>query len=134
MKASPKQIGFIKSLQSKAGMDDVAYRAMLNSVTGKTSATELTSVEAARVIERLNGGTAHRKFRPRSDKAYVRRIYVVWRKLAEAGAVKADGLTAFVRNQTGVDTVEWLSPSQGNHINEALKAMAQRKGVSLDRR
>lgn len=139
MTVTKKQIGMIKAMQSRLGLDDAAYRAMLRHVAGKESATKLSGAEAARVIDHMrrligrDGASGAGRYRPRSDKAYVRRIHVVWRLLAEAGAVNKRGLNGFVRRMTGIDNVEWLEPEDGRKVNEALKAIAAREGVSLGR-
>lgn len=135
--ASKKQIGLIKSLQSTRDLGDGEYRQLLIALTNKDSAKKLTVSEASRVIEHLKGGesepTPHnRRYRQKSDKPYVRRIYVVWRLLKDAGVV-GDGLNPFVKSQLGVDNVEWLTLEQGRKFNQTLKAMADRNGVNIDR-
>ena len=125
-----KQIGLIKTLQSKAGLDDADYRSLLKRITGRTSCTKLTTKQAAAVIRELGGGrTAPR----RSDKAYVRKIHVLWGLLVKAGVVNRSGLNGFVARQTKIDNVEWLEPQDGFKVIEALKDWLDRAEVDYER-
>ncbi|MAO56703.1 MAG: hypothetical protein CMM61_13545 [Rhodospirillaceae bacterium] len=126
------------------GLDDDTYRDVLETVTGKTSCRDIDAAGLSAVLDhfaargwapgKVAGADKRRQnFRARSTKKYVRLIYVYWRLLTEAGVTNKAGLDAFVKRQTKVDSVEWLSAAQGNQVIEALKEMARRAGVSLER-
>lgn len=44
----------IKAAQRKLGLDDATYRTMLATITGRTSATELSLAQIGRVLDHLN--------------------------------------------------------------------------------
>ncbi|PLY04751.1 MAG: hypothetical protein C0622_02265 [Desulfuromonas sp.] len=50
---APKQIGIIKMAQAQLGLDDVTYRQLLADEFNKTSSTQLTAMEANRLIDIL---------------------------------------------------------------------------------
>jgi phage gp16-like protein len=110
------------------GLDEDAWRGLLERVTGQRSAAGLDLDQLADVIEELrrHGFTARRRELPSAQQ---RKIAAIWADLHAGGAVK-DGspkaLDAFVKRQTGIDSLRWLPPEGCNKVIEALKAWQSR--------
>jgi len=121
--------------KKELNMDDGDYRAFINRHTGKSSAGALNEKQLHALLDAFkNHGfkpKSKNTFKPKSNKPYVRLIYVLWKKLSDANVTHKTGLNKFVKSQIGVDSVEWLDNSQCQQIIEALKKWAKRKDVSL---
>ncbi|WP_282093057.1 gp16 family protein [Epibacterium ulvae] len=116
-------------------MHDDDYRTMLHSCTGKRSAAGLSQDERLVVLEEMKrrgfqqSGGKNQRHRPKSDKAYVRKVFALWGELKRDGIWKEKGrqsLCNFVSAQTGVDDPEWLNFDQASKVIEALKDMQKR--------
>ncbi|MDT8856451.1 regulatory protein GemA [Paracoccaceae bacterium Fryx2] len=131
------------------GLDDDTRRDLQLVATGKASMAEMTEADLRKVVDTLKARGFQAGFKdgskpgkraaaPRGD---VRFCHVMWRLLAEKGAVKVagpDGLNAFVRarfeNAWGsvpidIDALrEW---QQISDVVRALKAMCARAGIEL---
>lgn len=132
------QLAKIHIAKAAMGQDEDTYRAFLKRVTGKESASALSDKQMVAVLSAYrdagwDGAKKTGKWRPKSKKPYVRKIFVLWSLLVKAGKVNAKGLKAFVEGQTGVADPEWLTPAQGNNVLEALKAWLDREGVAYER-
>lgn len=120
--------------KKQLAMDDDAYRAMLRSVGGVDSAKDLTSAAADRVLRHLerSGFKPVRKSnargvaegRPLAGDPQSTKIRALWLELHRAGVVRNPteaALAAYVKRQTGVEALQWLSSAQASQLIEALK-------------
>ena len=114
--------------KKELGLDEETYRALLKDVTGQESTKELTMPQLESVIERL----IKQGFKPKktkADRAFAqdapsKKIRALWLELNKAGLVKdpnESALCAFVKRQTGVEALQWLTPDQSRNVIEALK-------------
>jgi phage gp16-like protein len=115
------------------GLDDDAYRDVLKSVTGKTSAAELSSAERFQVILAMGKLGAKvtstpfpgRPVRPQADKAgLIRKIEA---QLAEAKRPWSYAHAMAVR-MFKVDQVQWCDADQLRRLVAALAYDAKRHG------
>jgi phage gp16-like protein len=127
-------IAKIHVAKTQLGMDEEAYRDLLESVTQKRSCADMDERELHLVLEAMRR-VGFKPFFPATKdkdvKTQVDKIRALWLDLAKAELVP-DGepaLLGFVKRQTKVDRLEWLTPKQCNSVIEALKAIQSR---SLD--
>ena len=111
------------------GDDD--YRAILVRVTGQTSSATCSERQLERLIEEFKrlGWIPKRGANPISSKAYVRKVYALWREAGIVGAVdnaNKEALRAFVVRQTGKSAPDFLGPTEANKVSEGIKAMIAR--------
>lgn len=129
------------------GMEDGDYRDMLERVTGKRSSKGLSKAHKNAVIAELKRlgfetrptGTGWKK---KSERGDIRYIFVLWRLLAEAGAVTSGrkALNAWIGNpnfrakwgECPTDA-NFLSIDRARDVIEALKDLCRRHQVRLDR-
>lgn len=124
----------LRAIRHKAGeqLDDAAYRAILQRCAGVASSTQIKSLAKADAVldefRRLGiGSPARPKLAPMQKK-----MWSLWQQLADAGMVNnrhMSGLLGFVRRQTGVDALEWLTWPQEHQIVEALKSWLLRRAT-----
>lgn len=112
-----------------------AYRTLLESVAGVTSAADLDADgrrEVLACLRRLGweprGGPRRRAHAgPAGPQAA--KIAALWGALHRAGKVRhgdASALRRFVLRMTGVEALEWLTARQANAVIEALKSWLAR--------
>lgn len=128
----------IHAAKSRIGLDDDAYRDLLERETGKRSSKDLTESQRKAFLTTLNemGGA-----RPRLDGKYAGKLQALWIAAWNLGIVrdKRDAaMLAFIRRQTGIDHTRFLrDPMDADKVVEALKAWLAREGGvdwSFDRR
>lgn len=127
--ARRRELGLIHTGRGQLGMGEPEYRLMLQRVTGKSSAAELTAAERHLVIDELRrlGFKAPRR-RPLAEPQQ-RMIRGLWIDLAKREALRDRSdraLDAFVKRQSGVDRLEWLDVPGCAKVIEALKAWLAR--------
>ncbi len=145
------QIGAIHALKSRAGLDDDAYRDMLEVRTGKRSSTALTKGEAIGVIDHLKsvsspsqGGVDDNLNRGRAqgalrlDGPYAGVCRALWISAWNLGLIRErsdKALVAFVKRQTGIDHLNWVKDgADARSAIEGLKKWITREsGVEWDR-
>ncbi|RAI37540.1 hypothetical protein CH338_15800 [Rhodoplanes elegans] len=154
--ASSKQIGAIHALKARIGLDEAAYRDLLEGETGQRSAKALSTAQAARVIDRLKGfsGQPRSGFKSglpdalpcaaatgaaagardgtlRLDGAYAAKLRALWISAWDLGLVRdrSDAaLLAFVARQTGIVHTRWLRDARdAAAVIEALKSWITRE-------
>lgn len=107
------------------GLSEDDYRAILEQVTGHSSARDCSDGQLGLVVDRLRArGWRPKKGGKRSNDPAVRKIWALWAALGELGALRTptrQGLRQFCRSQVQVEDPEWLSPAQARQIIEALK-------------
>lgn len=141
-RAAPDRVVLIRKIQvarRDLAMEEESYRAMLARVTGRDSLKTMTPQEMERVLrefERLGfvGKKKVRKFRPSSDKPYVRLIFALWREMSPM--LRSEGseeaLRTFIMKMAGVDAPQFLNEPQARRVIEGLKKWRDRlkKGES----
>lgn len=121
--------------RAQLGLADADYRALLGRVAGVDSAARLDArgrVAVLHEFKRLGwaprANSAGKGVKP-SPKAHVRKVFALWGALERAGLLRdasRKALDAFVLRQTGVASVEWLTPEAATKVTEGLKAMLAR--------
>ncbi len=109
-------------------MADDGYRAILRQIGAQESTANLAVPELRRVLDHMKrcGFRVRSKGSARSIDAdkQARMIRGLWLDLADAGIVRnrsEAALAAFVKRQTGIDRLEWLSSAQASKVIEHLK-------------
>ncbi|MEA3533705.1 regulatory protein GemA [Rhizobium sp. CC-YZS058] len=129
-------IAAIKVAQKQLGLDDDVYRARLHSITGKTSAKDMTEDERQRVIEdfrRLGFRPATRRQdgRQKLTGKYVPKLQALWIAAYNLGIARErddSALLAFVKRQTGIDHTRFLhDAADARRVIEALKGWMERE-------
>ena len=126
-----KMIGKVHIAKNQLAIDDDVYRDLLEDVTGKRSCKDMDERELHLVLERMRGFGFKNFFPATKDnatKTQVDKIRALWIDLAKSELVP-DGesvLLGFVKRQTKVDRLEWLTPKQCNAVIEGLKAIQGR--------
>ncbi|MEM7507654.1 MAG: regulatory protein GemA [Pseudomonadota bacterium] len=125
------------------GIDEDLRHELQVHATGKTSMRAMSVADLDKVIAALEARgyqRARRGRRPAAQRADQRKIYVLWRLLAEAGVVQPGqaALRAFIGNSTftqkwgeAITAPDFLSVARAQDVIEALKAMGKRHGVDL---
>lgn len=127
-----KMIAKIKIGQKQINMDDDQYRDMLEDRYDKRSAAELNAKELADCIEhmeRLGAAYTPRPQKKLADDPQARKIRSLWLELADMGAVRnrsEEALEAYVKRQTRVEKLEWLSGAEASNVIESLKMWRDR--------
>ncbi|WP_374631788.1 phage protein GemA/Gp16 family protein [Ferrovibrio sp.] len=122
-----KLIKAVHACKTKKGIDDEAYRDILERDFKAKSSTELDNRQLGSLLTTLNGG---KWYRPKSSKPYVRMIFGLWAEMCRLGIPDYPtraGLKAFVKRQADVADPEWLTPETANAVIEALKAWKARE-------
>ncbi|MGR3485504.1 MAG: phage protein GemA/Gp16 family protein [Paracoccaceae bacterium] len=134
----------IHAASREIGIADDDRRALQLAATGKASTADMTEADLRGVIDALKargwtpkGGRG----RPKSPRADIRFIHVLWRLLAMEGHVTSgrEALNAFIRRSFGdkwatlLDVDMMRDPDQIAAVTEALKAMCRRHGVEVAR-
>ncbi len=124
------RIAKVHVAKKQLAMEDDSYRALLVRMTGKRSSAECSDAQLDAILGEFKrlGFTGEKPKTPRSDKAYVRMIYGIWKDLKpflNDHSVRA--LQSFVKRQTDVDAPEFLSPEEANDVIEGLKAWLVRE-------
>ena len=112
------------------GLDDATRRALQRRVTGRSSCSEMSAMELARVVAEM-GRTGRRDRLPTG--AGAAKLRALWISGWHLGVVRDRtdaGLAAWVRRQTGLDAAAWTTPAGLARAVEALKSwLAREAGV-----
>lgn len=132
-------IAKIHVAKTQLGLDDVAYRAMLLRVTGRTSSRDLTQPQAIRVIQEFKRGGWSEKMGGRSPAKTVSGQYApilraLWLSAYNLGVARSredSALIAFVQRQTGLSHTRFLTDAgDAKRAIEGLKKwLARDAGV-----
>ncbi len=120
--------------KKQLGLDDDTYRAKLRTITGKSSAKDMTEAERQQVLTVFrNDGFAPRPTQ-RKDRAsgkYAPKLQSLWIAAWNLGIVrdKRDvAMIAFVKRQTGLDHTRFLTDAfDATRAIEALKSWMRRE-------
>ncbi len=125
------------------GLDDDTYRAMIRRIGGVESSAQLDAAGRRALLAEFRSkgwkpapGKAA-KARALASDPQSRKIRSLWLALHAAGKVRdpsEKSLAHYVKRQTGVDRLNWLSVQQARTVIEALKGWAARTGVKLEDR
>lgn len=133
----------------KRGIDDDTRRDLIEQITGKRSSKDLTLPEFGQVLDRINRGAGGNRARPdQADKpakpkrasrpesvhpvhGKIRALWwtCYWLGLVDLPGENDQAIDAFVRRQTGIDALRFVTHRQAPAVIEALKDMARRAGV-----
>jgi phage gp16-like protein len=130
--ARNRSLAALHTGKRKLGWDDITYRDYLASVTGKRSASELTDLELARVLDSMRArgfkradGTTGPQIPPTQlDKA--RELWTVLHGLGELRQPTEQGFCSYVERMTQRSRPEWCTPEQLSKVIEGLKAWIAR--------
>jgi len=114
--------------------DDDTYRDVLERVTGKRSAGDLSDRQLHQVIAELKakGWKDRKPGRNAARDGQSRKIRALWLTLADAGAVRnrsESALRAYAKRITGLDDLRFADSHQKNAVIESLKDWCKREGV-----
>jgi phage gp16-like protein len=129
----------LKVGQRELGWDDEFYYGIWLPMqgaakkNGRYSATTLSNSQLFSAVEAMKAkGFRVRKkpsHRPLADDAQSQKIRALWLTLHQAGVVKnpsEKSLAAYVKRQTGVAALQWLTVAQASRVIEALKKWRKR--------
>lgn len=139
-------IAAIHVLKSKLSLTDDDYRALLQSLTGKRSAKDLSAAEQRQVRDHLQSlgqrmgvVQAATQRRPLSAAQFdrlkketrpkERKVWALWNQLHRGGKIEnpsAASLHAWVERQVGVSALRFATDPQLDTLIEALKAWGDR--------
>lgn len=117
----------LRAIRHKVGeqLDDDAYRDILQRCAGVASSTQIRSVAKAEAVidefRRLGLGTPPPR---KSLSPQQKKIWSLWQQLADKGQVRdrrMAGLLAWVKRQTGVDALSFMTWPQEHQVTESLK-------------
>lgn len=117
--------------KKELGLDDDAYRDVLERVVGQRSAKGLSDCKLKLIIsefKRLGWKPKTGTFQ-KSNKPYVRMIHSLWRSCYNKGVIKngsRQALRAFVKKRTDIADPDFLTYEQASPLIEALKEMESR--------
>lgn len=130
------------------GIDADTRHDLQLALTGKGSMSDMDETDLRAMVDGLRArgfkagfkGTSTGR-RPAAPRADLRFIHVLWKRLADAGALKKpgrDGLNAFVRSRfegkwqsVPIDVDALREAGQINDVIRALKDMCRRAGIVL---
>ena len=123
-------------------LTDESYADTLERITGKRSAADCDDPALDRVLAefvRLGWKPKHKRGRRRKEAApavrpRVAKIRALWRALHNLGEVvdpSDAALSAFVRRQTDLEALEWMTSALAYKVIEALKAWCGRAGFEV---
>lgn len=130
------------------GLDGETRRDLQLMVTGKASMQDMTDAELQRMVDALKmrgfvpaPALSHLRSRPAAPRADVRFCHVMWRLLAQKGAVREPGpagLNAFVRarfekkwGHVPIDIDAMREWGEIADVVDALKDWCRREGIDL---
>lgn len=133
-----KLIQLIHIAKSQLHLDDDTYRAMLTAQTGKNSTKNMTLAELRTVFEDLKTKgfkttpAKSTKFKRDSSMAgdnqskLIRHLWLSLHALGEVRDPRESALANYVKRQTGVQFLQWLTMSQASTVIESLKKWEMR--------
>lgn len=141
MPNSPDRARFIRLVhvaKRELRLDDDAYRAILQSVIGKKSTSDMQVFELKQLVEHLKkcGFTVKTTKKPTIKKDIQQdqhqqslKIRALWLSLATMGIIRDPSEAAlgkWIKRETDVDALAWLSGPQASSCIEKLKKWNQR--------
>jgi phage gp16-like protein len=135
-----KLIALIHVGKKELGLDDPSYRQLLLSYGGKDSSRLLNHTQLQSVLKRMRdlGFATHepekkpiQRYAPTGSQSSAEHLlYNLWEKLHVSGKVTQNteaALCAWLKRQTGIERVEWLSSQKLSKCIEAAKQWLNRE-------
>ena len=126
-----REIQLIHVARQKVGMDEDTYRALLHDRFGLSSSTDMDWRQRKQLLDHfktLGFKVVPSKKRPQSrplaSDVQSTKIRELWLMLHTNGKVRnpdESALAAFVKRQTKVDALQWLTTKQASAVIEELK-------------
>lgn len=124
-------LAMIHIAKKDLGLDDDTYRDMLWTVARVRSSADLDFSSRIKVLEHLKSrgfkpkqATKAKQKAPLSNEPQHKMIRGLWLELHAVGTVldpSEQAISRFIKNQTKIDRIEWLSTAQASQIIERLK-------------
>ena len=129
-------IQLIHIARNELGMDEDTYRQMLQGLTGKASTKGMDTTQLNCVLEsmkkkgfRVKPARKASSGLPRDNHPQSRKIRALWLEMAAAGIVRdssEQALALWVKRETGISALRWLSNEQASSVIEKLKKWQRR--------
>ena len=132
-----KMVAKVHIARKDLAIEDTAYRALLERVTGKDSCKAMTNAQLGRVLEefkRLGWSEKPRKragSRPMATTEQAGKIRALWLSLyhlAEVRDPSEDALAGYVKRMAGVADLRWLTPRKADAVIKGLRGWCGRAG------
>ncbi len=137
-----RELALIHVAKKQLALADESYRAILRRLAGVESAALLDDASRERVLAHFKAlgwvykpakraGPSTGSGRRQADGGQARKIRALWLALYHLGEVQdpaESAIAAFVRRQTSLEALQWLTPSEANRVIEALKSWCARAG------
>ncbi|ELP5616078.1 regulatory protein GemA [Salmonella enterica] len=117
-------------------MDEDTYRQMLQGLTGKASTKGMDVTQLNRVMEsmtkkgfRIKPAGKSRPDLPLDTHPQSKKLRALWLEMASAGIVRdssEQALALWVKRETGISALRWLSNEQASNVIEKLKKWQRR--------
>lgn len=136
-----RAIAAIHVAKKQAGLDDDAYRDLMQRETGKRSSAELDERGLRKMLTVLDelkpaGAAQPSRYAVRKDpRPIARKVVALWLMLWNLDEVQSRGdkaIDAFVRRTTGKAAIKFTTNGEAGKVVEALKAWCLRAGVDAD--
>lgn len=128
MKNRAQYIQLIHIAKSQLGLDDEVYRSMLSGLELPNSTTKMSVPELQKVLDHLKRSgfkvRSKTKDRPQADSEQAKMLRGLWLELAGLGYVQdasERALSAWVKRETGVAALQWLTVETAQKTIEKLK-------------
>lgn len=136
MMTKQRLIQLIHIARSDLQMDEDTYRQMLQGLTGKASTKGMDTTQLNRVLEsmkskgfRVKPAGKAKSVIPMDNHPQSKKIRALWLEMASMGIVRdssEQALSLWVRRETGVSALRWLSNEQASSVIEKLKKWQHR--------
>lgn len=132
-----KMVAKIHIARKDLAIEDAAYRALLERVTGRDSCKSMTNAQLGRVLEefkRLGWSEKPRKragTRPMATTEQAGKIRALWLSLYHLGEVRdpsEEALAAYVKRMSRVADPRWLTPKKADAVIKGLRGWCERVG------
>ena len=127
-----RELAKIHIAKKELKLDDDTYRGVLWDRYGKESAADLSERQAVDLIDHFR----QKGWRP-STSRQTGLMHVLWRRLADAGAIDHPGgksVVGFVEHATGKNDLRKLTVFEASRVIEMLKKWLERVEGGEDRR
>lgn len=124
-----KQRGAIFAIAGKLGLDNDALHDVVGWYTGQESISQLTSHQAATVIDELKRRAGQGPSPGWATERQRGKLFTLCRELGwvtECGEVDMKRLEGFIRSKYGIERFKWLTSGAASKVIEGLKAMDRR--------
>ncbi|MDM2797245.1 MULTISPECIES: gp16 family protein [Enterobacteriaceae] len=136
MMTKQRLIQLIHIARNDLQMDEDTYRQMLQGLTGKASTKGMDTTQLNRILEsmkkkgfRVKPAGKARSGLPLDNHPQSKKIRALWLEMAAAGVVRdssEQALALWVKRETGISALRWLSNGQASSVIEKLKKWQRR--------